>query len=186
MIRISKSGVAVTAAWLALASAGLGWSHYSDALLESEVRAIAGHETNRTRPTPPADGAWRVICEGSGCRAETEADGARISAQVGANDGRQGLMFTVTTPIGVQVARGVEIATDNGVSATAAFYDCLPTGCNVRFYPEMLLMIAFRQSAEITVRYYRAAPGLGMDGPGTRVETRVSLHRFVPAIAGLR
>ncbi len=190
MIRFSISDAILVLGVLVLGGLGFAWSYASDGIYSAELRTIAMRETSRPTVDRATFNAWRVACEAGLCRAETAVEtpngAATMIVQVAVNGERRGVLISIAVPIGVDIAPGLLLRTSTAVEATAAFLECIPTGCVARFFPETFLMTALRQSEALTIRYRRAAGGLGfVAAPDALVDLRIPMAGFVQAIAEL-
>jgi invasion protein IalB len=178
---------------VALAGGGYAWSHISELILKSEVRELAARETARSPDGWAGIGAWKLICEGSSCRAEaslgSREDSLRMSARVAGRDTGRALILEVSVPLGVELAQGLTIRVRNDETVHAAFARCELRGCIATFFPELYLMTAFRHADTIDFRYSVADTdaAISSDRPAREsVQVRFPMQGFAAAVSRLR
>jgi invasion protein IalB len=193
LFRLSFTDVAQVLCIVALAGAGVAWSFISDLLLESEVQSLAARETGRSADGWKGVGNWKLICEGTSCRVEASIGGREdpttISARVANRDTGRALLIEIRTPLGVELARGLTIRIRDQEVVNVGFARCDLRGCVAVFFPEVYLMIAFRNARSLDISYSAAGGGgaVSLGGPAWGiVQAQLPIHGFGAAVSKIR
>lgn len=83
-----------------------------------------------------------------------ETDGQRILALTVRMGGKGVALATLVAPFGLDLARGVGLAVDDGSPATVPFRTCLPSGCIARLTLDTATASAMRAGQTATVTMY--------------------------------